>query len=142
MPISRESCLSSCTDRPEVESPAATSKARMISEGLIYDHNTKIDQAVRDLLVTIKDDDYLALACMQRLVGRGYDREIEDYCKRRLKEKLDKDDTAKLNEMLDRLGWTQFHVAIARNDVAIARRLAGDKKLLDTAARNGETALH
>lgn len=31
-----------------------------------------------------KDDDYLALACMNRLIGRGYDQDIRRYCKRRI----------------------------------------------------------
>lgn len=82
-------------DRPRYpDALAATEQARSIEGGLIYDRSEKLDRAVRDLLNSIKDDDYLANACMKRLVGRGYDADIERYCSRRLpllQEKRDKE---------------------------------------------------
>src|SRR5215467_9278844 len=71
-------------DRPlYLEGSSSLEKAEVLKEGFIHDESAKIDKAVRDLLVSTRDDDF-ALACMQRLIGRGYDGEIENYCRRRL----------------------------------------------------------
>src|SRR5262249_43484088 len=48
----------------------------------IYDRSAKIDRIVLDRLGTV--DDLLATACIDRLIGRGYDAQIEAHCRRRL----------------------------------------------------------
>src|SRR5262249_19684047 len=60
---------------------ASTALERLIENGLIHDDSPKIDRAARELLVSIRDDDNLALGCMERLIGRGFDKEISEYCK-------------------------------------------------------------
>ncbi len=94
---------------------SASEKAQLIDKGLIYDHSVKIDRAVRDVSASIPVDDYLALACMRRLVGRGYDAAIEKYCRRRIPQ-LNGEDRIELEKMLDRLGWNLVHVAVERHD--------------------------
>ena len=88
---------------------------------MIYDRNSKIDRAVRDLLVSIKDDDYLAKACADRLVGRGYDADIERYFKDRLNGHWTK-------EPLARLGWAPVHVAVSRGNAEDLKETRGHKE--------------
>ena len=58
-------------------------EARFIdSLGNLKSH--KIDEAIKDILIKVTDDDYLALACMKHLMGRGYEPEIRAYCERRI----------------------------------------------------------
>jgi ankyrin repeat protein len=123
------------------DSLAATEKARLIADGLIYDSSAKIDRAVRDLLASTEQDDYLALACMQRLVGRGYDTDIEKYCRRRIPQ-AEKSDREQLQNMLDRLGWNQVHVTVDRHDRDGLRDLIAGGADLWAKGRNGMTPLH
>ncbi len=129
-------------DRPRVKALSDGDRARVIGEGLIYDHSEKIDRAVRDLLRSAGDDDYLAQACVQRLIGRGYDADIEAYCRRRLKEVTDPRDRADLEGDLERLGWTMLHVAVSNNDQDGLRALLRGGAKVDAPARNGRTPLH
>src|SRR5262249_38804181 len=69
-------------DRPRVAPLTAAAQARFI-QTLLYDRGERLDQAVRDILAKT-DYDYLAKGCLNRLVGRGYDADIEAYLKRRL----------------------------------------------------------
>jgi hypothetical protein len=48
------------------------------------DKSLKVDAAVHAIFKKITDNDYLALACIGRLIGKGYDEEILDYCQRRI----------------------------------------------------------
>jgi hypothetical protein len=68
---------------------------------LTRDKSKKIDQSVFQVFSKIRDDDDLALACMTRLIGRGYDDQLRAYCKRRLGK--DKSSTKDLRKMLARL---------------------------------------
>jgi hypothetical protein len=116
-------------------------KARLIEEGLIHDRSVKVDQSVRKVLLSVRAGDDLALACMRRLVGRGYDADIEKYCRRRLPA-LPREDRKPLQEMLDRLGWTRLHVAVERQDRDGVRRLLGEGADPDAKARDGTAPLH
>jgi hypothetical protein len=129
-------------DRPEVESLADPDKAEFIREALLYDHSEKIDRAVRDLLTAADPDRAVGWACIERLVGRGYDVEIEDFCRRRLKRVTDDRDRENVREVLDQLGWTPLHVAVARGDFDSLQRLLRGQVKVDTAARNRRTPLH
>jgi hypothetical protein len=129
-------------DRPSfVETMTDADKARLIEEGLTYDRSEKIDRAVRDLLVSAKDDS-LGLACTRRLVGRGYDKEIEAFCRAELARATHDAERRPLRAVLDRLGWTPLHVAADRGDVDAAEALVAGKAKADAAARNGRTPLH
>ena len=70
------------SQRPYVAAVARTAQARFVG-ALVHDQSRAVDQAVLAALLRADDDDYFALACMKRLVGRGYDDAIEAYCKRR-----------------------------------------------------------
>ncbi len=60
-------------------------KVDFIANGLAFVASEKIETAVLGLLRGAGEDDDLILACMTRLVGRGYDAEIERVCKERIK---------------------------------------------------------
>jgi hypothetical protein len=127
-------------DCPRVETLSDDDSVRLIEEGLIYDGSKKIDRAVRDLLVGT-DDDYLGLACIKRLVDRGYDAKIEAYC-RRLPLVGHPRDEEELQAALGKLGWTRLHVAVDRNDLDTAAALLRGKAKVNARARNGQTPLH
>ncbi|HEY7156417.1 MAG TPA: ankyrin repeat domain-containing protein [Gemmataceae bacterium] len=116
-------------------------KARYIKEGLIYDRRVKIDRALCDLLISIEHDDYLALACMERLVGRDHDADIEKYCRRRIP-RLEEDGREDLQNMLAKLGWNLVHVAVDRRDWNGLRALIAEGANVQAKARNGMTPLH
>jgi ankyrin repeat protein len=125
-------------DRSAGASLSEIGRAKLIEWGLIYDRSDKIDRVVRDLLAASGDDDNLARACIKRLVGRGYDAEIEAYCRRRAGH-LDREE---LQAIRDKLGWTPLHVAVDRNDLKTARLLLVAKARPDVPTRSGKTPLH
>jgi ankyrin repeat protein len=128
-------------DRPDfLTALAASEKARIIREALVYDDSKKIDHSVRNILVATEDD-ALALACVERLLGRGYDADVERWCKRRLPGR-EGDDRKDLLAALDRLGWTPLHVGVARGWLDRTRRLLATGARPDAPSRNGETPLH
>ena len=129
-------------DRPMVDTPSVQDMAGLIEAGLIYDRSPKIDAAVRDVLASIDDDDYLAVACMKRLVGRGFDEDIARYCRRRIPLLKDAKDKQDLQRWLDRAGWTRLHVAADRHDGDEVRRLLAEKANVNAAAKDGRTPLH
>ena len=58
-------------------------RARFI-EALVHAKSAKIAAAVHAILKVAGDDDYLALACMRCLVGKGLDSELADLCRQRI----------------------------------------------------------
>lgn len=88
------------SDRPYPKVLKITQLARFIG-ALRYDDSKKIDEVVYGIFKQIKDDDYLAVECMKRLIGRGHDDEIRAYCRSRIpKSKYQAND---LKEILKRL---------------------------------------
>jgi hypothetical protein len=80
------------TEKPFVESWARTEMARFV-KSLLHDKSEKIDKKVFEVFNGVEDDDYLALACIARLVGRGYEKEMRAYCERRIgKDKYHQDE--------------------------------------------------
>jgi hypothetical protein len=73
----------SSTNKPYVTNWANGHLARFI-KALGQDQSRKVDEAVHGIFAKVTDDDYLALACMNRLMGKGYDEEIRRYCQRRI----------------------------------------------------------
>jgi hypothetical protein len=71
------------TDKPYVTNWEASEEARFI-DVLPHVKNPQIDAAIEGIFLKVNDDDYLAIACMKHLVGRGYDEQIRQYCKRRI----------------------------------------------------------
>ncbi len=89
------------TEKPYVNSWKRAEMARFI-KSLVHDRSKKIDQRVSEIFKAIGDDDYLALACMARLVGRGYEKETRDYCLRRIgKDKHYQDELQSVIKRLD-----------------------------------------
>jgi len=131
-------------ERPRIETLSTYDKANLIEEGLVYDRSEKIDRAVRELLIGSKDEDEdrLGLACTKRLIGRGYDAEIETYCRRQLQQLTEEWEKRPFQEVLDRLGWTRLHVAVDQDNLDVARMLSRDKAVVNAAARDGKTPLH
>jgi hypothetical protein len=71
------------TDRPAPTHWELCEKARFI-EALVHDKSKLIDEMVAKVFCAIEDNDYLALACIRRLINHGYDDDIIKYCKRRI----------------------------------------------------------
>jgi ankyrin repeat protein len=122
---------------PEVTTDAF--KAWFIHTALIHDSSELIDRAVLKLLLTAGDDDYMAQACMARLVGRGHDGPIERRCKRRIKA-FGKDE--KYEGFLSRLGYTRLHVAAEHGRADLVRQLLAAGASPAARCRDGRTPLH
>jgi|SRR5215475_4134428 len=53
-------------------------------EGLVHDSSTRIDNEVFRIFREHADNENLAIASFNRLIGRGYDQEIKKYCEEKL----------------------------------------------------------
>jgi ankyrin repeat protein len=129
------------SEKVESDSISSFQLEQFIKEALIYDHSKKLDQAMHDLMINPKSNDSIALACMDRLVARGFDKEIDAECRRRLAGKKGRD-KSDLEAALARIGWTALHVAVNRGDLDEVRSLSADRKLVNTPARNHRMPLH
>ncbi len=69
-------------DRPYVDSVTNSEQADFIRL-LAPDQNTVVAAALYSIFITLDDEDDLALACMTRLLGRGFDERLRFYCNRR-----------------------------------------------------------
>lgn len=127
------------TDRPPVEPLSDTAQARFI-ETLHYDSSKKLDQALRDIMAKT-DDDYMAKGCLDRLVGRGYDADIEAYLKRRLP-LVQERDRGFLLAYESKLGWTRLHAAVELGVIELIERELKERSPVDAQGRDGRTALH
>jgi hypothetical protein len=70
------------TDRPSFSS-VAWGDSYLFIKALTHDTSRRVDEAVRGILAKTTDDDMLAIACMRRLIGRGFDDDIRRYATRR-----------------------------------------------------------
>jgi hypothetical protein len=70
------------SDRPFPSSVAWGDSYQFI-KALTHDTSRRVDEAVRGILAKTTDDDMLAIACMRRLMGRGFDDDIRRYATRR-----------------------------------------------------------
>jgi ankyrin repeat protein len=126
-------------DRPRAEPLSRTAQARFV-QTLRYDRSEKLDRALRDVLAKT-DDGYMAKGCQDRLVGRGYDADIEAYLKRRLPQVKE----PKRKEILAyeaKLGWTRLHAAIDLGVLELVENALKEKVPVDARGRDGRTALH
>jgi ankyrin repeat protein len=127
------------TDPHFIDTPSASEQAGFISS-LVYDRSAKIDRAVRDLM-EVTSDDYLALNCMYRLVGRGYDADIERHIRAR-RPRLPENSQKECTQLLDKLGWTWLHVTVDLGVPEMVEKALSEKGDINTRARNGQTPLH
>jgi hypothetical protein len=72
-------------DKPFRSTWEGCEEARFI-DALGHTNSEKIDAAVHEIFLRAGDqDDYsLAIACMHRLVGKGYDKELAEYCRQHI----------------------------------------------------------
>ena len=88
------------TNKPYETYWDAGEKARFIDTlGNLKSH--KIDETVKDVLIKVTDEDYLAIACIKHLMGRGYEPEIRSYCERRIP--VSKDYEKELQQIITQL---------------------------------------
>jgi ankyrin repeat protein len=127
-------------DRPTLDVRRASEKAELLEEGLIFDESPKIDRAFAEYL-SGKPDDTVARACLERLVGRGFDADVERTC-RRLMKVSHESWRPTYERILDRLGWTPLHVAVDRGDPDMVRKHLARGARPDPADRRGRTPLH
>ncbi len=126
-------------DRPKIEPLSFSAQARFVKT-LLYDRGEKLDKAIRDILAKT-DDDYMAEGCINRLVGRGYDTDIEAYLKRRLP-KMEPDDREEFKEFEAKRGWTRLHAAVELNVSDLIEAALKDKLDVNARGKDGRTALH
>jgi len=91
----------SSTNKPYVTNWDSCDLARFI-KALGHYQSRKIDEGVHGIFAKVTDDDYLALACMNRLMGKGYDEEIRRYCQRRIPQS--EHEASELQEVLGKIG--------------------------------------
>jgi ankyrin repeat protein len=127
-------------DKPDSESPSTSYVSEVIEYGLTYDRSAKIDRAVRDLLRKTSDD-AIALACMKRLVGRGYDADLEAYCRRR-EAAPGAAPRKEFEEFLSKAGWSPLHVAVWRDERERLAELLREKADVNARGKDGRTPLH
>jgi ankyrin repeat protein len=119
-------------DRPKTRPLTVGDQAEFV-QTLWYDRGEKLDRAVRDLL-TKTDDDELAFACMNRLVGRGYDADIEACLPRR--------PPMFTGRLREKLGWNRLHAAIDRGIPDLIDAELKEVRDVNARGRDGRTALH
>jgi ankyrin repeat protein len=126
-------------DGPFYEPPNSGDRSRLIEGGMVFDASEKTDRLFRDYLAGKPEDD-LARACLKRLAGRGYDADIERYCRQRLKNP--DENTNYCEEALAKLGRTPLHLAVERGDPDVLRASLARGVRPDAADRRGRTPLH
>jgi ankyrin repeat protein len=114
-------------------------QARFI-DTLVFFPTAKIDDAVRDVLRSTEEE-YLALACIRYLIGRGADQAIKQYVERRLPA-ADENRRRELENIKGRLGWTPLHVAAEVGEPDQIEDLILKGADVNARAANGQTPLH
>ncbi|MEO2090475.1 MAG: ankyrin repeat domain-containing protein, partial [Gemmataceae bacterium] len=125
-------------DRPKNHPPSVWGQRELI-DSLRYDRSEKIDRAVRDILAKTGDRD-LGRACLNRLVGRGCDADIEAYLKRLVA--LKQTDPEFVAAYTARFGWTWLHRAVELDVPDLIETALKDKVDVNAKAKDGRTPLH
>jgi ankyrin repeat protein len=127
------------TDRPRLMPVEHCTQARFIEELALFP-SPKIDRAVRDILHST-DEEYLARACVQYLVGRGADADIRRYVEQHLPG-ADAERRKQLERIRERLGWTPLHAAAEKSEPDRIEALLLRGADINARAANGQTPLH
>lgn len=126
-------------DRPKVEPLTDFAQAGFV-ETLRYDRGVKLDEAIRAILA--KTDDYsMARGCLNRLVGRGYDADLEAFLKRSVP-KMDMQDREEAKKYETKIGWTRLHAAVDLGVPELIEAALKDKLDVNSRGKDGRTALH
>ncbi len=121
--------------------PGAVDDLGPLIDSLQYDRSAKIDRAVRDILEKT-DSDYMGFICMNRLIGRGYDADIEAFIKRRLPKAKDERDVESYRNYEAKLGWTWLH-KMAELDVRdLTEKAINEADDINAKTKDGRTPLH
>jgi hypothetical protein len=84
------------SDKPYINTWESALQARFL-KALVHDTSRPNDEAVYAIFKKIDDADYVALGCMNRLSDRGYEKQVQQYCERRIaKDSPWKDQLAKV----------------------------------------------
>lgn len=110
-------------------------------DSLQYDRSEKIDRAVRDILAKT-DSDYIGFRCLNRLVGRGYDADIEAFIKWRLPKAKDERDVESYKSYEAKLGWTWLHKMAELDVYDLTEKAINDADDINAKAKDGRTPLH
>jgi Ankyrin repeats (3 copies) len=109
-------------------------------DSLLYDRSAKIDQAIRDILAKT-DSVYMGFICMNRLVGRGYDADIEAHLKRRLAI-MEERYREPFKEYEAKYGWTWLHKVVQLDIPDLTEAALKEAADVNAKAKDGRTALH
>jgi hypothetical protein len=72
------------TDKPYLGTWSTGDRDRFMNS-LLHDDSKKVDDAVNSLFLAAGEDESLALACICRLITRGYQESIKMYCQQRIR---------------------------------------------------------
>jgi ankyrin repeat protein len=138
-------------DRPPFVNAARPYSQENIVEALEYFDSKKIDQAVHKFFLSIalpgagkkldEENEDLAFACMYRLIGRGYDDDIERFCKSE-PQRPGREQEGPRTKWLRNLGWSLVHVEADRGKKSGMKKLIADGADVNAKARDGSTPLH
>lgn len=109
--------------------------AAFLREGLSYTDSPEIDEAIYDLLL---DTNFplIAIACVNHLVGRGFDDDVEDL----LRQSKGIEEAASM--FARKRGWTRLHVAVERKHIEHVEQWLASGDDVDTTSCSGDTPLH
>jgi hypothetical protein len=132
-------CDVKARERPTPETASDWHVAEVIEFGLTYDRSIVIDRLILGILNSTTDNQ-LALACMKRLVGRGYDAAIEAYYRRR-EAFIEEYSQPRFKEILARAGWSPLHVVVWRDERERLAQLLREGADVNAVGRDGQTPL-
>jgi ankyrin repeat protein len=127
-------------DKPTPKFTSIQELSDLIEYSLAYDRNPKIDRAVCDILAKAEDRK-LALVCIDRLIGRGYDAEIKEYF-RKNEAQFEPDTRKRFQERLDKEVWTPLHVAVWHEEHYRFAELLKEGADVNAVGKDKRTPLH
>jgi ankyrin repeat protein len=107
---------------------------------LHYAEGDKLDRALRDLMAKTEDLQ-VSFALVERLVGRGYDPDIEAFIDRRLP-KVSAEDRQYFEGFRGKLGFTRLHIAVELHSPYLIEAALKMKLDVNDRSKDGRTALH
>jgi ankyrin repeat protein len=113
---------------------------RNFIETLQYVESEKLDQALRDLM-SKTEDLQVSFALVERLAGRGFDADIEEFIPRMLM-KVPAEDRRYIEGFRSKLGFTRLHIAVELRSSYLIEAALKTKLDVNARSKDGRTALH